>query len=686
MRQSYIDLRRWIKQPRLADNQQIAQNQEAEQSESHQSQQICRTQSQQRDAEENGSDCKSQEASQRSNVSLDEQLPKFDKVGQQTDKKLTGKDSTGLRPSQSLQSSFDNSSFAGSQRVVRNGERMVTNSDEDEDSSSSLADIDELLRGSGDASSPKAPTKYAPDVPKAADPFILPDRPRPEKKRKYRYSLSYLAEQQKKHKQSTQAVEKTNALILSAAERQSRGKINDRPSELLIDSMMGNEEEENGRERLKKALRSTEALHQKYRWSFFTISADVSTKEMHPPPAEGDPTLQRMLSDPSIREQAFLSGFVDEYISKKAVSEEHLLWLLGEAIQEDREDLRSAYLRTLATAGPQVGPLITAPFLEETLRRFGASNGAIDLQHQIMPTTVRGEQKETSIPNVKIIAVMNLLAGVSDYLVDLVRDLALHLICRFLLDYSFIANCRLTLAAQATIACLAKSTLGTGSDIRDAQDSVQGPRGQFSVLVESIRSTLKEPSLRLQLLNYLPVHNPQAASLRRNLAAAFVFEESEAIILHMEPTIASGAISELLSKPRFGIDKSTNYSNLAAWFAMLNICIDTGDLSQDHSELERGNFDQKVDRIATRLRDLAAQIVETGPLNMGRTEAKEIIDSLHRRLSYSIRTEPPPKQTILRDRSDTFEVERATMKEWVKSAKEHATGVNGRIYEDIESH
>ena len=122
-----------------------------------------------------------------------------------------------------------------------------------------------------------------------------------------------------------------------------------------------------------------------------------------------------------------------------------------------------------------------------------------------------------------------------------------------------------------------------------------------------------------------------------------------------------------LQDKEFHVDHTTDYNKLICSITILNICTDSGDSPTSFPTWEdEVVFNKMIDQISVRLRELSSQIIDTGALNMGRTEAKQAIDNFLRRLNYTIRTEPPPKRTILGDEIDPYVSEKMGMNNWIK--------------------
>lgn len=359
--------------------------------------------------------------------------------------------------------------IVGSQRTVRNGEKVVTNSDEDEDSSS-LGDLDELLgRIKKDSIVVDAPDQPPTDGnikmgsarPKRAvgRRTAIEAQKQPQGKPEYRYSLAFLAEQRRIHDQSNEAVARANAILDAAAQQKRGDPLGSRPSEKLVDTYMNDHDDEDGeKERFKKALMRTDALQQQFSWSFFRSDTEGADQIAPGPPDFEDEPFRQRLSDVPMQQQAFLGGFVTEYVSKKGLGPKAILSMIKLAFLEPREDLRCAYIRTLVATNSQITQVFTTEVLQDILQQLGASEEALDLQKVIKPT-IPSQPSGHCEKRPRLLSFLTFLHGVSNFLNSEVKEQALHTICRLLLDQSIIVNGSLLRAIETTLEPLIQSYL-----------------------------------------------------------------------------------------------------------------------------------------------------------------------------------------------------------------------------------
>ncbi len=149
------------------------------------------------------------------------------------------------------------------------------------------------------------------------------------------------------------------------------------------------------------------------------------------------------------------------------------------------------------------------------------------------------------------------------------------------------------------------------------------------------------------MLQNIPASSLRLSILRRRLSLAFFFEDENYLRKKQEDPIGIKLISRQLRKPRFKIRNDTNYTELAALIALLNIGFDSGDPPLPGGDKQTVyHFNTRIDMLSSSIHAIFTHIVDTGASHMRRTEAKQVLELFHSKLSYDIRTKPKPKTMI----------------------------------------
>ncbi|KAI9659680.1 MAG: hypothetical protein M1829_006553 [Trizodia sp. TS-e1964] len=206
------------------------------------------------------------------------------------------------------------------------------------------------------------------------------------------------------------------------------------------------------------------------------------------------------------------------------------------------------------------------------------------------------------------------------------------MLARLTLDASVVDDVEVWPAAQDAIALIASSIPPFAWDETVSQVS------------RSLISFVRDPQLRLQLINCLPVYVPRLHTLRRRLALAYFFEDSANITASADYLANIPRIIRHLQKPQFSINANTNYPVLGALMSLLDIGIDDGVSPDSFPDAESENlYNREVDSLATCIKAIFTRISDSGASHMARTEAKENIERIHHRLLYAVRTKEKPK-------------------------------------------
>jgi hypothetical protein len=91
--------------------------------------------------------------------------------------------------------------------------------------------------------------------------------------------------------------------------------------------------------------------------------------------------------------------------------------------------------------------------------------------------------------------------------------------------------------------------------------------------------------------------------------------------------------ANLLREHQYRIHKGTNYATLQSLISILDIAIDNGATMGTTAEKDTG-----IDQLINILRVMFSKIVDTNAQNLARTEAKDTIERLQFRLTFSVRS------------------------------------------------
>ena len=260
------------------------------------------------------------------------------------------------------------SGLTSSQRITRNGQVVVTNSDGESESDTSLYDIDELLMGTNRSieASPSTEIPLPPlrsgartrqrgreEALHQAKMEISADmaqrsKPQPASS-KYKFSIgSLIAQVEKEDVAEAGALQARLAVGVMDEQKRARDarlvsvkKEEDMIQEGLFTSLIGYKNDNDGIDRLMQAIKRTEALYQDKTWLFFDVTFQDPQEPLRPFPSMPSRFLNilgsiysqlrnifRLIwSDPRDRQQAFLTGYVGDVAAKGRLPDEVLIWI-----------------------------------------------------------------------------------------------------------------------------------------------------------------------------------------------------------------------------------------------------------------------------------------------------------------------------------------------------------------------
>ena len=186
--------------------------------------------------------------------------------------------------------------------------------------------------------------------------------------------------------------------------------------------------------------------------------------------------------------------------------------------------------------------------------------------------------------------------------------------------------------------------------------------------------SIMDATLRLRLLQNIPASSHRLILIRRRLALACFFQDVAYLSQQADDTIDLQGIARHLESPQFIISNATDYGEIAAAIGILGIAIECGDPPSSPCAVEEEKaFNRDIDVLSLKIKSMFADIVDTGASHMGRTEAKEVLEVLQYRLSYGVRTKPPPKKSLFGDSTVEDAAKRRMMEAFIETGKENAS-------------
>jgi hypothetical protein len=558
-------------------------------------------------------------------------------------------------PTVSLSFSSITRSPQPSKRVVSHGEEVVLGSDDDDSEDSDLPEITFTTK-------PKIPS------------VLKSKAEESEPKKKYAFSLDALIEQEKEAAAADARIEAARTWLQLNGNDQIHQTGHIAIHESVMACLVENVDQDEGNaRRVRDAFSRTEALDLHEVWHFFDEESSTLLKHAFPIVKPTNNTLASILNDPARRYQALVTGFLTRLAAHTPLPKNLILWMMEEVCREPKEVLVQSYLNFLEASLAQYDRIISPTQIESLFEQMGAYKTMLSPGVLATPSKEPvGSQKRPI--SARVYSLVALLDRVAKYMSADSRKRATHLLVLASFDDSVTQDGYLCVRIEASINTLLKAI----------------PEDHFEQEIleigKALFTTVKSPVLRHQLISALPCYTSQTHHFRRQLALAFALNSAK----HLESSLDNHKVIHhillsLRESKHYQIGKKTDYTVMGAYFSMLDVAIDVGfsDFifadapvadsaiggAEDRAEGSRKllfapqtvrrapenprekAFNEDVDKLTQEIRDIMAQILDSGASHMKRTECKATADRLIQRLENGVRTKAKPAKDWY-DRND----------------------------------
>lgn len=140
--------------------------------------------------------------------------------------------------------------------------------------------------------------------------------------------------------------------------------------------------------------------------------------------------------------------------------------------------------------------------------------------------------------------------------------------------------------------------------------------------------------------------------LRYRLAVSFLLQKSAPLTESDEAVLSLKRITRLLTRDkRFQVRKHKgnseyDYGDLVAIILQLEVCINSALFDLEYRQADTVvKFNEAIDQLAAQIKWIFSSIENTGASHLQRLVARDMLEALHYRMVYSVRSKPPPKKT-----------------------------------------
>lgn len=410
----------------------------------------------------------------------------------------------------------------------------------------------------------------------------------------------------------------------------------------IIDGKGGNQDEV---ARVLGAIERTGALKSETSFSFFDRGGLRDWQEEAAPehkfPRRDVPEELWSLRRTETRDRAYLCGQAGDMAIAGQLPDSVLKWTFESIALERRDELRKAYTACLKDVSQRwTRTNLTAQDIQDVFARLGADTDAIRGGVDILPNRKYASSERRHDPKylLSVLEVFDVVAEDLDF--ESLSKLS-SILTRICLDDEAMEDGNIMDAVDDLFSRLL--------DLPDHQSRLHVAE---RILIDMYQN-LKNHYLQSRLLLHILPYSPLATRLRLVLAHVFLLQDYvPSLDLSEPPTISLPTLLQHLRSPNFDLahrpDKNLiDYIEVSALTNILDAALSDGGVpSNITTPAAEALFNIQVDQLADRVNVIFSSIADTGASHMRRTEAKEALGVLQKRLLYSVRTKPRPKKSV----------------------------------------
>ncbi|RKP04507.1 hypothetical protein THASP1DRAFT_21042 [Thamnocephalis sphaerospora] len=385
-------------------------------------------------------------------------------------------------------------------------------------------------------------------------------------------------------------------------------------------------------QKVLRAVKRSEPSHLQPRYCFFR--EDYTPPEPSPAPKQGKTSPWRLLTQGNSKniEQHLISGLPLTIARKSGVLPDAVFeWMLDTLCVHPSMVVRREFGTILASCPEQVGRLVTADRLVELFFRLGARDHDAELSTLCVQRLDDEpyEDRDWSC----LLSFVCLLGVVAGDLSVAAAESATRTLVRLSLDKFLLCNVELLAEYDYAIKKLAEAIPSSSWDNLCLE------------ICSSINQGVKYESVKINAVLCLPISSKRTHDLRRRLAVSSLFQDDALSRHNAEDTVTLSGIISCLNGESFTITPSTDFSELRANIILLDVAVDDGSVVKFDEREDENKFNEEVDELANKLRDIWRKINDSG-MKLARTEAKSVVEWVQQRMSHGVRTRRKAKASV----------------------------------------
>ncbi|KAI1464589.1 uncharacterized protein F4812DRAFT_160497 [Daldinia caldariorum] len=432
--------------------------------------------------------------------------------------------------------------------------------------------------------------------------------------------------------------------------------------------LLKDDEEDTKGDKLMRAMNRTKIDASRRLCYFFSLEPPLFKPPRSPFPEKGAKGCWRCLANSRTRDQAVILGLPHAIASKgKALPDELFLWILDEVCAERNVQLRIQYCNLVTLCPDSIARLVTEKRLYSMLERMDGPKSPQSQNITKLESFPRVEDPYPGRDWSGLVTFLELLKRMAPNLKSQNAIGAIKLLVRMGLDplVSTTVRSEHSAAMEALVTRLSKWDASQWDEVCETISSY-------------LYQSVDDPMHQVVPISYMPKTTAKLLDLRRRMAAVMLFRDTALSSRPVDESLTLAKVMDRLDSDDFRVRPTTDFESLRALVALLDIAIgDAGFIMQQHSGNNEGEedaarkFDKDIDALTFRLKVVHDKIHDSTLLSRKVTKAS--IDLVAKRLTYAVRTRPPPKTSIFdpEPREDAnIPKQRAFMKNWAQKKAE----------------
>ncbi|ELR04785.1 hypothetical protein GMDG_07012 [Pseudogymnoascus destructans 20631-21] len=507
----------------------------------------------------------------------------------------------------------------------------------DDNSSGSDSDLPDLFTPPTTSQKPRRSTRKLRDAGSTtksrAQSYASPLTFQP--KHKYKFSITSLVSQSQRHEATEASAQRAKTILDEPGNGEEAGQQDDK--EALLESVIADKDTDSAN-KILQAVARTEATSTEKRWYFFDPDSKVPTHKPTNTPANISKIYQKWNQGGVIdRDSTAVSGAMSNAArTQEELSEKEFLWILEMSCTQPATNLEESYFDALLAAPGAIDKYLRPKAVKKIFDLLGALRQATDRKANVEAVGVykkayRGRNLDTLQRYIK-------------FLGDAAKS-ATPVTCAY--TTSLLARlCADNLVKENNmILSIVRYAMG---ELCDAIEKHGAWEISCHQICSNIYKTVAQEPICLHILECIPGSTPHLIDLRARLSLSVFCRDCDLTQKPAKETVELRKLMQVLSGPRFQINRETDYVQLAALISLLDIAIDDGsgadlDVSDPQAEEE---YNSCLDELAYLLKVIWSSINDRGTLSPSRIHTKRTVEKLRNRLLEMVRTRLKPRQSI----------------------------------------